>query len=72
MRMLVLVGGMLMIAAPAMARSPYDHWREQRPHLYQRGDRQDNVYFGGKVIGRDPDPFIRNELRRHADDSYPD
>jgi len=30
------------------------------------------VVFRGKVIARDPDPFIRNELSRHANSGWPD
>jgi len=26
--------------------------------------RNDSVYVGGRVVGADPDPFIRNELRQ--------
>jgi hypothetical protein len=26
----------------------------------------------GRVIGRDPDPWIRNEMLRHYDSAWPD
>ena len=35
------------------------------------GDPSD-VLMGGRNLGRDPDPFIRNELRRHMGAGYPD
>lgn len=31
-----------------------------------------DVVFGGKVIGRDPDPWIREEILRHAESGWPD
>jgi len=35
--------------------------------------RQPNdVVSGGRVIGRDPDPFIRGEILRHSDSGWPD
>ena len=30
------------------------------------------VMCGVRMMGRDPDPWIRNELLRHANSSYPD
>jgi hypothetical protein len=32
----------------------------------------DAVISNGKVIGRDPDPWIRNEMLRHYDSAWPD
>jgi hypothetical protein len=32
----------------------------------------DDVVSGDRVIGRDPDPFIRGELLRHYDSGWPD
>ena len=35
--------------------------------------RQPNdVVSGRRVIGRDPDPFIRGEILRHSDSGWPD
>jgi hypothetical protein len=31
-----------------------------------------DVVSGNRVIGRDPDPFIRGEMLRHFDSSWPD
>ncbi len=30
------------------------------------------VIYNGNLIGRDPDPFIRHELLRHAESGWPD
>jgi hypothetical protein len=30
------------------------------------------VRSGNRVIGRDPDPFIRGEILRHYNSSWPD
>jgi hypothetical protein len=37
-------------------------------------DRRDSdaVIFRGKVIAHDPDPRIRNEIKRHAESGWPD
>jgi len=32
----------------------------------------DAVIDKGKVIGRDPDPWIRNEIMRHSHSGWPD
>ena len=43
---------------------------------YQFGPRvtvhPDDVVSGNRVIGRDPDPFIRGEILRHYDSGWPD
>lgn len=31
-----------------------------------------DVVTGGRVIGRDPDPFVRGEILRHYDSGWPD
>ena len=31
-----------------------------------------DVVSGNRIIGRDPDPFIRGELLRHYDSGWPD
>ena len=31
-----------------------------------------DVVAGGRIIGRDPDPFIRGEILRHYDSGWPD
>jgi hypothetical protein len=41
------------------------------PHSGQVTD-PDAVMSNGRVIGRDPDPWIRNEMLRHYDSAWPD
>jgi hypothetical protein len=41
---------------------------EGRPVTRQPND----VVSGHRVIGRDPDPFIRGEILRHSDSGWPD
>jgi hypothetical protein len=41
------------------------------PHNGQVTD-PDAVISNGRVIGRDPDPWIRNEMLRHYDSAWPD
>ena len=53
-----------MLAAPALAKAP-------APAAGDR-DHADAVMFHGKKIGQDPDPFIRNEMLRHADSGWAD
>ena len=43
---------------------PVDH-RHITPH-------PNDVRSGDRVIGRDPDPFIRGEILRHYDSGWPD
>jgi hypothetical protein len=38
----------------------------------QRATGPDDVITGNRVIGRDPDPFIRGEILRHNDSGWPD
>lgn len=67
-----------LIAAPALAQtrespaanpdSPYA--ARSRGYYGARGP--DAVVTGNKVIGHDPDPFIRNEILRHYDSAWPD
>lgn len=66
------------IAAPAFAQ------RYEQPaanssslHAVQRGAQHgvgdaDAVLKGRQQIGRDPDPWIRNEILRHSDSGWPD
>jgi hypothetical protein len=66
----------ILLAAPAFAQtrddaasnptSPY-----AAPHNGQARD-PDAVMGNGKVIGHDPDPWIRNEILRHYDSAWPD
>src|SRR5262245_11129705 len=63
----------ILLAAPAFAQtrdgaptSPH-----AAPHNGQVKD-PDAVMGNGKVIGHDPDPWIRNEILRHYDSAWPD
>jgi hypothetical protein len=63
-----------LIAAPALAQT-FD--RPDSPQAAQRGGQNsvrnnDAVVNGGRVIGRDPDPWIRNEILRHSHSGWPD
>ena len=45
------------------------HHSEAPPRVNsQSGD----IVTGNRVIGRDPDPFIRGEILRHNDSGWPD
>jgi hypothetical protein len=61
-----------LIAVPAMAqlRNP----PASNPGAAIGEDRRDSdaVIFRGKVIAHDPDPRIRNEIKRHAESGWPD
>jgi len=60
-----------LIASPAFARSaPNVHW--QHPPQAPDGAASDDVIAGNKRIGRDPDPWIRNEMLRHFHSGWPD
>ena len=67
-----------LIAAPALAQArespaakPHSPYAAQSGGQYGARDR-DAVVTGNRVIGRDPDPFIRNEMLRHYDSAWPD
>jgi hypothetical protein len=65
-----------LLAAPAFAQIR-DHAvsnpssPQAAPHNGQVTD-PDAVMSNGRVIGRDPDPWIRNEMLRHYDSAWPD
>jgi Spy/CpxP family protein refolding chaperone len=46
--------------------------QRQHPSQAQGGAASDDVMAGNKRIGRDPDPWIRNELLRHYHSGWPD
>jgi hypothetical protein len=51
---------------------PYDavdHSRVRDPRVSVHSN---DVVSGNRVIGRDPDPFIRGEILRHYDSGWPD
>jgi hypothetical protein len=69
-------------ATPAEAQSSRRNYRgptaydsQANPH-YGFGRRvpvqPNDVVTGGRIIGRDPDPFIRGELLRHYNSGWPD
>ncbi len=81
MRMLFLLMLSAFISSPALAQarhhaySSYEAAPHYRPPIvrHPRVTRDsDDVVFGGKVIGRDPDPWIREEILRHAESGWPD
>ncbi|HEY1364151.1 MAG TPA: hypothetical protein VGF60_18060 [Xanthobacteraceae bacterium] len=58
-----------LLAAPALAQRISSQSPEAAaPDLA----RPNVVMFHGKKIGQDPDPFIRNEMLRHADSGWAD
>ena len=62
-----------LIAVPAMAQTRDPPASNPSAVAGERsaGD-PDAVTFRGKVIARDPDPWIRNEIKRHAESGWPD
>ena len=52
-----------LIASPAFAQSEFDSQIE-RPAQARDGASSYDVYKGGQLLGRDPDPNVRFELRR--------
>ena len=81
MRTIFLLMLSAFIASPALAQGRHHAYPtyEARPReraavvRHPRITRDpDDVVFGGKVIGRDPDPWIREEILRHAESGWPD
>ena len=81
MRMLLLLMLTALISSPALAQTRHHADRGYRTApRYQpnvvRAPRitrnSKDVVFGGRVIGRDPDPWIRLEILRHAESGWPD
>ncbi len=64
----------IMLAAPAAAQQTPGTANPQSPQPGGSVVRNPNdvIINGRKPIGRDPDPFIRNEMRRHYDSGWPD
>ena len=60
-------------APRAAAPQAYDTQANPRYGFGPRVTIQPNdVVSGDRIIGRDPDPFIRGELLRHYDSGWPD
>ena len=60
---------------PALAqRAESPAANQSAPNATPNNERSDPtaVMDRGKVIARDPDPWIRNELMRHSHSSWPD
>jgi hypothetical protein len=63
-----------LVASPTLAQSAPQAQRQHPSHApdgvtsYESYD----VYAGTKRIGRDPDPWIRNEMLRHFHSGWPD
>jgi hypothetical protein len=78
MRKLVIAGALAIIfAAPAFAQTYEPAVNPSSPYAVRRGDHHgvgqpDAVMKGRQMIGRDPDPWIRNEILRHSDSGWPD
>ena len=65
------------------AASAQAHRQQAAPQVYNDQGNQrslgprvtvqpNDVIKGDKLIGRDPDPFIRGEILRHSDSGWPD
>jgi len=58
-----------LVAGPALAQTtPPPRYAVPGPAVQN----PDAVMKGGKAIGHDPDPWIRNEILRHSDSGWPD
>ncbi len=81
MRILLLLMLTTLISSPALAQTRHHADRgystapQYQPNVVRAPritrDLKD-VVFGGRVIGRDPDPWIRLEILRHAESGWPD
>jgi hypothetical protein len=58
-----------LISAPALAQSARGSAGSRYDQHVTRDP--DNVVIGGKVVGRDPDPFIRSQILRGYELSSP-
>jgi hypothetical protein len=77
-KLVIAVALATIVAGPAFAQG-YEHPAAGSisPHAVQRGAQHgvgdpDAVLKGPQQIGRDPDPWIRNEILRHSDSGWPD
>jgi hypothetical protein len=68
--MAVLAG---LIAVPAMAQTRDPRTSNPSAAVGERSAQGAGaVIFRGKVIAHDPDPWIRDEIKRHAESGWPD
>jgi hypothetical protein len=61
-------------AGPAAAQAPHLTSRPAAPeqgYPQQAPQSPNDVMVNGRLAGRDPDPFVRNELRRHFETGWP-
>ena len=73
-KMLAAIALAAAIASPAFAQTtgrPSPDYRYAVPSAPPTRN-SDGVVQGGRVIGHDPDPWIRNEILRHSDSGWPD
>jgi len=68
----------VLVTAPALAQT-FDNPAADPPsaqtdrHSGAAGVREPGAVMKGRqMIGRDPDPWIRNEILRHSDSGWPD
>ena len=53
-----------LISAPALAQSARGSARYPSDYDWSFTNNPNNVVIAGKVVGRDPDPFIRSQILR--------
>ena len=79
-RLVAAVALAMLIAGPAVAQTvdnpssnPESAQASPRRDQNTNGARDSNAVMDkGRVIGRDPDPWIRNEIMRHSHSGWPD
>jgi hypothetical protein len=75
-RLAIAVAAIALLTSPAAAQRTGDTpaANPNAPNATANNEPNDPmaVMDRGKVIARDPDPWIRNELMRHSHSSYPD
>jgi hypothetical protein len=73
MRTFIMAALAGLIAVPAVAQTRDPSASNPSAAVGERSARDsDAVIFRGKVIAPDPDPWIRNEIKRHAESGWPD
>jgi hypothetical protein len=64
-KLLTAIGLTAMLVAPALA-APARHHDGRPSHAQSATVPSDVVVYGGQVIGQDPDPNVRLQIRRDA------
>lgn len=67
-----VAGALALTATTASFAQSTPNAHRQHPSQAQDGAASYDVYAGSKRIGRDPDPWIRNEILRHYHSGWPD